>query len=104
MVTKEELKDIIDKYNRGEDTGYTDEDEEEWVDINYPGIMKNTYRISNHGNVSKDGVLKPSYIGNNGYKAIRLKSSKNHKTKLCTIHRLVAYHFVNGHSKIKKCR
>lgn len=26
MVTKEELKDIIDKYNRGEDTGYTDEE------------------------------------------------------------------------------
>lgn len=26
MVTKEELKEIIDKYNRGEDTGYTDEE------------------------------------------------------------------------------
>lgn len=33
MWTPEELKEIIDKYNRGEDTGYTDE--EKWVDINY---------------------------------------------------------------------
>ena len=26
MITKEELEEIIAKYNRGEDTGYTDEE------------------------------------------------------------------------------
>ena len=43
MITKEQLEDIIAKYNRGEDTGYTDEEYDRLLEESY-SLEKRTYQ------------------------------------------------------------
>jgi len=65
--------------------------------ISYPGVKKNSYLISEEGNVYSllsDKILKP-YNDKDGYLKIKLIGNIN-KSKTIFIHRLVAYQFVNN--------
>lgn len=76
---------------------------ERWVKLNYPGIIKDTYMISDHGRISsslKDRLIKPANHVQ-GYKHITL-IGENGKYKKVLEHRIVAWHFVTGYSDKKK--
>lgn len=98
MITKEQLEEIIAKYNRGEDTGYTDEDEV-WIDVLYRDITKDRYQVSNYGNIRRKDTLKPMSrnLGQNGYYYVRL-SIDNGGSRLFSVHRIVAWHFCAGYN------
>lgn len=77
---------------------------EEWKLCTYPGVRKNMYEISNHGNVRniiKNRLLK-YYIHTSGYLYINLMTdSEIPKSDVFKVHRLVAWEFVPGFTKEK---
>lgn len=78
------------------------EDVEEWRDIDFWGIPKGLYQISNHGRVkslANDIIMRPNYSSE--YPRIQLMMNSKHKH--FSIHRLVAKAFVPGESKERCC-
>lgn len=75
-------------------------EDEQWADVSYPGIDGSKYMISNYGNVKnkKSGkILKPFPDGKGNYLYISFASIDDKKRrKNVSIHRLVAWHFVEG--------
>lgn len=73
---------------------------EEWKPVNYPGIDGSKYEVSNYGNVRniKSGrLLKPYPDGKNRYLYLSFAILGNKtKRRNISIHRLVAWHFVEG--------
>lgn len=74
-------------------------EEEKWETINYRDIESNLYSVSNHG---KTGKIYTKALCPDGYLRIRLKVKNLVKKKTYTVHRIVAWHFVEGYSD-KKC-
>lgn len=67
---------------------------EEWKDIDFLGIKRNLYKISNFGNVysnAKNGYLSPAIT--NGYLTVQL-AMENGDRKSFYVHRLVAIAFI----------
>ena len=78
------------------------EDVEEWKDINFWGIPKGLYQISNHGRVKSLANDMMLIIGRDkGYPRVQLCA--NGIRKHFSIHRLVAKAFVPGESKERCC-
>lgn len=76
---------------------------EEWKPITYPGIDGGKYEVSSYGNVRniKSGrLLKPYPDGKNRYMYLSFAIIGNKiKRRNVSIHRLVAWHFVEGYTK-----
>lgn len=69
---------------------------EEWKDIDFFDIKKDTYQISNFGNVfskAKNGLLSPAI--SNGYLTVQLVTNDGSR-KTFYIHRLVAMAFIEN--------
>lgn len=78
------------------------EDIEEWRDIDFWGIKRGLYQISNHGRVKSlinNIIMIPNHSSD--YPRIQLMVNSNHKH--FSIHRLVAKAFVPGESKERCC-
>lgn len=93
----------LDTYDKNKDNKKSKKKSEEWK-IVYVNTIKTDYEISNLGNVRRNNrVLQPGF--NNNYYQVKIcyYIEKERKTKLFSIHRLVALHFVeNPDPKNKK--
>jgi hypothetical protein len=78
------------------------EDIEEWKDVDFWGIKKGLYQISNHGRVRSlinDIILIPNLYSR--YPRVTISLGRYHKTM--SIHRLVAKAFIPGESNERNC-
>ena len=96
-ITKEELDKYIAAYQQGNSLI----PDEEWKPIIYRNIRHNTYEISNFGNIRRidDRKYMSKNVRGNGYEYVRLCLIQSNKSKIFTVHRLVAWHFCKGYSK-----
>lgn len=78
-------------------------DDEKWMDVDFPGIIKDSYQISSHGRVYskiKNRIINPANH-TQGYHHITLIGNGG-KYKKILVHRLVAWHFVKGRTYKRK--
>lgn len=69
---------------------------EKWLPI--PGF-ENCGEVSSFGRIrSRDGFIRKTVIGNNGYERVGLKALSTSNTNYVTVHRLVAKVFVGGYA------
>jgi hypothetical protein len=71
--------------------------DEEFRFITYPGVIPDTYKISNHGDIynSITRLKKSFYLDKDGYKRVGLTTPKHKKRfKNYSIHKLVGHEFV----------
>ena len=95
-VTKEQLDEYLKAYQEGKPII---SDEEVWCTIHYRDIHNDMYEVSNYGRIRRKDTLKlmcPNVRGN-GYAYVRLSLNECGKSRIFTIHRLVAFHFCEGY-------
>lgn len=88
------LRPIVAAALRGDFIKHPDE---QWVWLDYPGIKKERYIISNYGRIlNKDDEEISVHVGQDGhYKTALMSDKNNNKQKLTSVPRLIAYHFCN---------